>query len=1171
MNTKTLGAILFAAIMVTSMFVGFLALGATSVASAAEEGEVLLPGDIDGPGVIEESGTYTLTTDIDLGGTNVTAFEIKASNVVLDGQGHTISNGTAEAIHILSSGSGGTLTDITIKNFRITGVETAISAMNVENSLFTNLELVSNADAGMAIAGRSSTNNVIQDSLFQDNEKGIFLREGTSAMTIQNNDFIENHELAVKASGSSANEILNNYFDGQDGEKTIHLTGRSPDHVISGNEIINSDGPEYAIHIGGEATGTLVEDNVIAHNTLGGISVGPNDITIRDNQIYDNGDPGINVEGSNVLIENNDVYNNRIGVLIAGAAQLNGGQIYDNDEGDVVSVEDGAAVGTDVTIDPDTPVILSFIATNVGLAGAAEPEVLPADRTPLGKYFAAFNTSASDETFVADLYVEVHYTQTELSGVDEDTLRMWRHDGTDWSVVGASDGEYTYDYDRGEWITDVSGDTGVDTDGNFVWASIETFDVNGTIFGPIDGPAASAAINVTNVTVSPNPANASENVTIAATIENTGDFDATLTTVDLWVDGSIVETIDGLVVPAQDTATAEFVRSFAVGTYDIAVSGTSAGTLEVLDDIPPVAEAGPDTMTVGVNQTVTFDGTASTDNIGIVEYLWEFSDDGTTANTSTVDHVFTDVGNYTVTLTVTDTSGNTDTDTIAVEVVPDAPPVADAGVDRTVTLGLSTTFDGTGSFDYEGEIVSYEWDFGDNTTATGAVVAHTYTAVGNYTVTLTVTDEANQTDTDTVLVEVVPDTQPPVANAGADKQIELGKTANFNGGGSSDNVGIVSYTWTFGDGASGSGVTASHSYGSTGTYTVTLTVRDAAGNTASDTLTVKVVKPADDDDGTSPPPSGGGGGGGAPVIPGGTTNVDVTYAGSQARVSVQNAGENAQLRVEFQFQDPDACVNLEQLRLQTRAQQNFQFQVHQGTESPEQGLMWQARNGDPALGYFGVTHDGAIGGGTFAFQVRTDCLADAGIDAEHLRLYRYVDDGWERLQTRIMERNETHVRFEADTDGFSVFAIGYLAADVTVTEATLDPTQITVGDTATVSVTLENNGDVEGTYTVDLQSDGTTIETMDVTVGAGETRTVSLTHQFDTAGEYVLTVDGVTAGTLVVESPSDTTTTTTTTETPAGEETDGDGLGTWLLLGLLALAAVLVIAYALSTRGENTQ
>ncbi|MFC2059261.1 PKD domain-containing protein [Chloroflexota bacterium] len=61
--------------------------------------------------------------------------------------------------------------------------------------------------------------------------------------------------------------------------------------------------------------------------------------------------------------------------------------------------------------------------------------------------------------------------------------------------------------------------------------------------------------------------------------------------------------------------------------------------------------------------------------------------------------------------------------------------------DSPVFLGQEITFDATPSTDADGTIVSYEWDFGDENTATGLTAQHTYPSPGNYTVTLTVTDD----------------------------------------------------------------------------------------------------------------------------------------------------------------------------------------------------------------------------------------------------------------------------------------------------------------------------------------------------------------------------------------------------------------------------------------------
>jgi len=90
------------------------------------------------------------------------------------------------------------------------------------------------------------------------------------------------------------------------------------------------------------------------------------------------------------------------------------------------------------------------------------------------------------------------------------------------------------------------------------------------------------------------------------------------------------------------------------------------------------------------------------------------------------------------------------------------------------------------------------------------------------------------------LTEIKLDKTPPTANAGQDQTVNVRATVTFDAGASTDNVGIVSYEWNFGDGTTGIGKTTTHTYANTGNYTVTLTVKDAAGNSATHSITVTV-------------------------------------------------------------------------------------------------------------------------------------------------------------------------------------------------------------------------------------------------------------------------------------------------------------------------------------------
>ena len=158
---------------------------------------------------------------------------------------------------------------------------------------------------------------------------------------------------------------------------------------------------------------------------------------------------------------------------------------------------------------------------------------------------------------------------------------------------------------------------------------------------------------------------------------------------------------------------------------------------------------------------------------------------------------------------------------------------------QTVALGTAASFDASSSYVDEGSIVSYGWDFGDGATGTGVTVSHTYSSEGCYNVVLAVTDNIGRTGfaggTACAAGAL------PTADAGGPYTVAELIPLTFDGSGSFDAEGIVSYEWDFGDGTSGEGVSPSHAYATPGERTVTLTVYDAAGQSNTDSTTVSVA------------------------------------------------------------------------------------------------------------------------------------------------------------------------------------------------------------------------------------------------------------------------------------------------------------------------------------------
>jgi PKD repeat protein len=103
------------------------------------------------------------------------------------------------------------------------------------------------------------------------------------------------------------------------------------------------------------------------------------------------------------------------------------------------------------------------------------------------------------------------------------------------------------------------------------------------------------------------------------------------------------------------------------------------------------------------------------------------------------------------------TGGDAPTAAVNLPITVEAPnvaPTADAGGPYTALVGETINFDGSGSSDPDGSIVSYDWDFGDGNTGTGVSPAHAYAAAGLYTVSLTVTDNEGAADTATTTATI---------------------------------------------------------------------------------------------------------------------------------------------------------------------------------------------------------------------------------------------------------------------------------------------------------------------------------------------------------------------------------------------------------------------------------
>jgi YD repeat-containing protein len=164
----------------------------------------------------------------------------------------------------------------------------------------------------------------------------------------------------------------------------------------------------------------------------------------------------------------------------------------------------------------------------------------------------------------------------------------------------------------------------------------------------------------------------------------------------------------------------------------------SASTSATIANRAPVANAGGPYNGV-TNTAIQFNGGGSSDPDGsITSYQWNFGD-GTSGTGVTASHTYTTTGTRTITLTVTDNNG-TQASASTTATISNQPPVANTGGPYSGVVAQNIPFSASGSYDPDGSIASYSWNFGDGGTGSGFSLTHTYSAPGTYSVTLTVTD-----------------------------------------------------------------------------------------------------------------------------------------------------------------------------------------------------------------------------------------------------------------------------------------------------------------------------------------------------------------------------------------------------------------------------------------------
>ncbi len=288
----------------------------------------------------------------------------------------------------------------------------------------------------------------------------------------------------------------------------------------------------------------------------------------------------------------------------------------------------------------------------------------------------------------------------------------------------------------------------------------------------------------------------------------------------------------------------------------------SYGSVTVPDSVAPTVTITSPTSSGSYTATstpLTVAGTAS-DNVGVTQVTWTNNRGGSGAATGTSSWSVSGIallsGSNIVTVTARDTAGNTGTATLTVTYNPSdtTPPTvtitSPTSSGSYTTTSTSLTIAGTASDNVGVTQVTWTNNRGGSGAATGTSswsVPGIALLSGSNIVTVTARDAAGNTGTATLTVTYNPsDTTPPtvtITSPTSSGSYTATSTPLTIAGTASDNVGVTQVTWTNNRGGSGAATgTSSWSVSGiallSGSNLVTVTARDAAGNSASSTITV---------------------------------------------------------------------------------------------------------------------------------------------------------------------------------------------------------------------------------------------------------------------------------------------------------------------------------------------
>jgi len=710
-------------------------------------------------------------------------------NIIGEDKNNTIIDGNNLTDVVIIKSAYVNFSGITVKNGEDNGIHIESFYNKIENTIFkendiglhlyysNNNSLINNQFSNNlnAIHVESSNNNLIENnSIISNDFKGIWIDSSENSILEFNNVTLNKEGIILDGSFKSIiinNMIADNY------EKGIYLKG-SDNCTIKQNILTNNN---FSIFIDHYSSFCLVYNNTVNNNDLRGIFIkNSSNNTVSYNNLTGNQDGiAVHYSNNNIIKNNNASYNER-GILIK--------QGYNN------KLKYN---------------IISYNSIGIHIFQQSYNNFIIGNSIKLNQNNSIFIEAL---LFPSDLNVIYHnnfYHNSTIFNVTDECSNIWNNNSD--SSYG---GNYWSDFDEpSESAWDNNTDSIVDSPYNIsgginqdnyplLCSWFQTPPTTNFSWTPIN-PTTSDSIHFIDLS----------NDTIYGTLV-------------LWNwefgDGTTNLKEQNPIKKYDDNGTYQV--NLTVWDDDDASTRISKN-ITVLN-MPPIADFGWRPQIPNTNSIIIFEDNSSDSDGVLVNWSWDFGDGNISFDINPI-HNYSDDGVYIVNLTVVDDDGAFDALTKNITIL-NVPPIANFSWDplspSTADLINFTDL----SYDTDGVLVNWSWDFGDGNISFDINPFHNYSDDGVYIVNLTVVDDDGAFDTLTKNITIL--NVLPIANFSWDPlSPSTADLINFTDLSYDTDGVIVNWSWDFGDGNISFNQNPLYSYADNGTYTINLTIQDDDG------------------------------------------------------------------------------------------------------------------------------------------------------------------------------------------------------------------------------------------------------------------------------------------------------------------------------------------------------